>query len=204
MYVGRRCSLLRLRERSLFLQVTHPRTAHTFGHCPLSSRHTFNENRDNKISSWYSKSPSRILIPNLSHPCCRWRVWWGVTPEDPEGWCQAPSAAGAPGRPGGLTELLCPSVNHCTGEAVLKYDLRFYFPSEKQWALFIPRHFSSRGLYFLLYPKTCGCQLSLVLPLYYDPLASAGIVDYVAFWISWLPWIIGQKGCQHFDFNCYN
>lgn len=34
MYVGRRCSLLRLRERSLFLQVTHPRTAHTFGALP--------------------------------------------------------------------------------------------------------------------------------------------------------------------------
>lgn len=81
----------------------------------------------------------------------------------------------------GALELLCTSVNHCIRDSVLNYDLRLYFVSEKQWALFILKHFSSGGLYFPLYPKAGGCQLSLLPPVYYDPLASAGIVDYVAF-----------------------
>lgn len=52
----RRCSLLRLREYSLFLQVTHPGTAHTFQALPAVHKHRLNENRASKISSWYSKT----------------------------------------------------------------------------------------------------------------------------------------------------
>lgn len=144
-------------------------------------------------------------MPTLSHPCCKGRVcdgykqrtlWDGPSPEH----------CGCPRKAGWALWGSGPSANNCPGEEILKYNLHSSFPSEKQWALLTPRHFSSRGLYFLLCPKTRGCQLSLVLPLCDDPLASAGIVDCLAFWISWLPWITGQKGCQHFDFNynCYN
>lgn len=123
--------------------------------------------------------------------------WWGVT-------TRRHHTAPSPGRaPWSSCAFL---LTIALGIQFLTTTLRLYFVSEKQWALFILKHFSSGGLCFPLYPKAGGCQLSPLPPVYYDPLASAGIVDYVAFWISWLPWIIGQKGCQHFDFNynCYN
>lgn len=164
----------------------------------------FNENSANKTHSWWYSKPSPEFSLLIWDSLLQHVEVEGISKRvEPDPACTL-SAAPDPTRQCVLSgaRLLCISINRCIKDSVVKYSLCLYLVSEKQWALLVLKHFTSRGLYFLLYPKTCGCQLSW----YYDPLASAGIVDYVAFWISWLPWIIRQKGCQHFDFNynCYN